>query len=76
VLIFNEAPDPQPFPVLELLGTSLEGDLVIGRRFQPIEYLQGELKGAKEISPMTPVRIELAFENPGSEAVNYAVNFR
>ena len=75
VLIVNEARFPQPFPVLELRATSLEGDMVAGRRFQPSEYLQGELEGAKEAQSMTLVRIELAFEKPGNAEVNYIVTF-
>lgn len=75
MLIVNEARFPQPFPVLELRATSLEGDMVAGRRFHPSEYLQGELEGAKEAQSMTPVRIELTFEKIGNAAVNYTVTF-
>lgn len=75
-IIVNEAPFAQPFPVLELRFTSLEGDLVASGRFQPRQYLAGELEGAEKIQRLTPVHIELEFEDPGSEAVNYFMEFR
>ncbi len=75
-IIVNEAPFAQPFPVLELRFTSLEGNLVASGRFQPHQYLAGELEGAEKIQRLTPVHIELEFEDPGSEAVNYFMEFR
>ncbi|MCZ6854481.1 MAG: DUF3426 domain-containing protein [Gammaproteobacteria bacterium] len=75
-IIVNEAPFAQPFPVLVLRFTSLEGNLVAGGNFQPDQYLAGELEGAEQIQRMTPVHIELEFEDPGSEAVNYFLDFR
>ena len=75
-IIVNEALFAQPFPVLELRFTSLEGNLVAGGRFQPTQYLAGELEGAEMIQPLTPVHVELEFEDPGSEAVNYFMEFR
>ncbi len=75
-IIVNEAPFAQPFPVLELRFTSLEGNLVASGRFQPRQYLAGELEGAEKIQRLTPVHIELEFEDPGSEAVNYFMEFR
>jgi hypothetical protein len=75
-IIVNEAPFAQPFPELELRFTSLEGNLVASGRFQPHQYLAGELEGAEKIQSLTPVHIELEFEDPGSEAVNYLMEFR
>ncbi len=75
-IIVNEAPFAQPFPVLVLRFTSLDGNLVAGGNFQPGQYLAGELEGAEQIQPMTPVHIELEFEDPGPEAVNYFLDFR
>lgn len=75
-IIVNEAPFEQPFPVLELRFTSLAGNLVASGRFEPARYLAGELQGAKVFERFTPVRIELEFEDPGSDAVNYFMDFR
>jgi predicted Zn finger-like uncharacterized protein len=75
-IIVNQAPFVQPFPVLELRFTSLGGNLVAGRRFQPAEYLAGELAGASVMAIQTPIHVELAIEDPGDEAVNYFLTFR
>jgi predicted Zn finger-like uncharacterized protein len=75
-IIVNRADFVQPFPVLELRFTSLQGNLVAGRRFQPAEYLAGELKGVTLIEPQVPIHVELAIEDPGESAVNYFLTFR
>ena len=75
-VIVNDWDYPQSFPELELTFKSLNGELVAGRRFQPSEYLSGELSGKTEMPPRTPVRIELEIEDPGPEAVNYFLSFR
>ncbi len=75
-IIVNEANFAQPFPALELHFSNVQGELVAGRRFQPEEYLAGELEGATMIAPRTPVRLELAIDDPGGEAVNYTLKFR
>jgi hypothetical protein len=75
-VIVNQADFAQPYPVLELRFTSIDGSLVAGRRFQPAEYLSGELLGSTQMATLTPIRIELQIEDPGGEAVNYFLNFR
>jgi hypothetical protein len=75
-LIVNEAQFAQPFPVIELRFSSIDGRLVAGRRFKPSEYLAGELRGAEMIEPRTPVHIALEIDDPGAEAVNYVMVFR
>lgn len=75
-IIINQAVFVQPFPVLELRFTSLNGNLVAGRRFQPEEYLAGELAGSLLMQPRTPIHVELAIEDPGDDAVNYFLTFR
>jgi len=75
-VIVNQADFAQPYPVLELRFTSIDGNLVAGRRFQPAEYLSGELLGRTQMATLTPIRIELQIEDPGGEAVNYFLNFR
>ncbi len=75
-LLINEAPFPQPFPLVELRFSSMTGALVAGRRFQPSEYLAGELSGATMMKPNTPVHIAFEIEDPGTDAVNYVMVFR
>jgi hypothetical protein len=62
--------------VLELRFTDINGGLVAGRRFQPSEYLAGELAGATFMQPRTPIHVGLAIEDPGESAVNYFLSFR
>ena len=75
-LIVNQARFAQPFPVIELRFSSMEGRPIAARRFKPEEYLAGELKGATMFAPMTPVHIALAVEDPGTDAVSYYIQFR
>ena len=75
-LIVNQARFEQPFPVIELRFSSMEGRPIAARRFKPEEYLAGELKGATMFAPMTPVHIALSVEDPGTDAVSYYIQFR
>jgi predicted Zn finger-like uncharacterized protein len=75
-VMINLADFPQPFPVVELTFTTINGTLVAGRRFQPDEYLSGDLKGRREMLTDTPIRISLEIRDPGDHAVNYFVKFR
>ncbi len=74
-LIVNEGPDPQPFPILELVMTTPDARPLAARRFRPDEYLSGELAGARVMPPRTPVRISLALVRPGDFG-SYRVAFR
>ncbi|MCZ6659387.1 MAG: zinc-ribbon domain-containing protein [Gammaproteobacteria bacterium] len=75
-LVINNASFPQPFPVVELTFTTVDGNLVAGRRFRPDEYLGGDLEGATMLPSKTPVHITLEIEDPGPDAVNYFMKFR
>lgn len=75
-VIVNEAPFAQPFPELELRFTTVHGNLVAGHRLTPEQYLAGDAAGMTLIPPRTPVRIELAVDDPGGDAVNYFLRFR
>ncbi len=75
-IIVNQAPFAQPFPVLELSFTALNGSPVAEERFEPGNYLAGEMAGATDMPPLTPVHIELTVAHPGDTAVNYSLSFR
>ena len=75
VIVFNEAEYPQPFPLLELGFTNLNGQAVASRRFQPAEYLRGDLTDMTQMPPGVPVRLSLEIVDPGSEAQNYTLRF-
>lgn len=70
-LLFNEGRWPQPFPVLELTFSDLDGQPVASRRFQPVEYLPDELGGLNQLPVQTPVHVALEIVDPGSRAVSY-----
>ncbi|MEM1434490.1 MAG: DUF3426 domain-containing protein [Pseudomonadota bacterium] len=76
LLIANRAPFAQAFPLLEIVFTDLNNDVVAGRRFKPSEYLAGELMGQTEIPAQTPVRVQLEIEDLGEDAINYNITFR
>jgi predicted Zn finger-like uncharacterized protein len=75
-IIVNQAAFAQPFPVLELSFTALNGSPVKEERFEPGTYLAGEMAGATDMPPRTPVHIELTVAHPGDMAVNYSLSFR
>lgn len=73
LLLFNKADYEQPFPLLELGFTALDGTTVASRRFTPGEYLKGDLAGADGMPIDTPVHISLEIVNPGDQAKNYTL---
>ncbi len=76
VLMVNNADFPQPYPLIELIATNLQGQLVAGRRFKPSEYLQGDARGAQLMPRRTPVHVSLEIQDPAEEALNFEVWFR
>lgn len=70
-IITNLAPFAQPYPELVLQFTDIEGKPVAGRRFQPADYLGGELTGSHLMPVGQPVHIGLEVRDPGPRAVNY-----
>lgn len=73
LLLFNKADYEQPFPLLELGFTALDGTTVASRRFTPDEYLKGDLAGADGMPIDTPIHISLEILNPGEQAKNYTL---
>ena len=72
-LLVNNAPYQQPFPDLNLVFTGLENQIIASRRFQPKEYLAGELAGAEVMPLKVPIHIAFEIVNPGAEAVSYRI---
>lgn len=75
-VVVNQAPFPQPFPVIELRFSSRDGRLIAARQYRPEEYLAGELAGASMMAALTPIHIAFNISDPGPEAVNYVLVFR
>ena len=73
VILQNNAPFEQTFPVLELTFTNLRSEPVATRRLEPSDYLGGELAGRDKMPVRQPIHIALEIADPGSEAVSYHI---
>lgn len=74
-IIYNRASFSQPFPLLEMTFSDLNGTLLASRLFKPQEYLGGELAGQTHMPPQTPIHIALEILEPSGGAVNYNLDF-
>lgn len=72
-ILFNVTGQELPFPPLELFFSDLAKTPVASRRFDPAEYLSGELSGQTQIPPGRPVHIAFEIVNPGEKAVNWSL---
>ncbi|MCC5888335.1 MAG: zinc-ribbon and DUF3426 domain-containing protein [Gammaproteobacteria bacterium] len=74
-MIENQAEFAQPYPAIELQFADIRGQPLAARRFRPDEYLRGEVPVGSLMPVGQSVRIALAMESPGDEAVNYQIRF-
>ena len=72
----NKAPFPQPYPLIELKLSSINGKLIGKRTFPPHEYLAGKPDLEAGLPPDTQVYLTLELADPGKRAVNYEFDFR
>jgi predicted Zn finger-like uncharacterized protein len=75
MIISNSAEHSQPLPLLNMTFFSLNGEPLAQRLFQPREYLGQQLQLLPKMPTKTPIHLSFAILDPGSEAVNYSVNF-
>ncbi len=73
-IMLNNAAFAQPFPPLQLSFSNLQGKTIAQRRFDASDYLGGELAGQRDIPSGQPIHLSLEIIDPGSEAVNYAID--
>lgn len=71
-ILLNTASFQQPFPALTLTFSNRHGETVASRRFQPTEYLAGELAGRRLMPSNQPIHLTLEIVDPGPEAVSYS----
>jgi len=69
--LVNKSPQPQPYPLLTLSFSDMNGAPVAQRRFLPREYLPAGTDIKAGMPPDTPVPVELALVDPGKRAVNF-----
>ncbi|HET8903651.1 MAG TPA: DUF3426 domain-containing protein [Saccharospirillum sp.] len=70
-VLTNRAAFRQPFPLLILQYTDVNGDLVADQAFTPEQYLRGELTGTRLMPVNTRIYVSLPIRDPGTRAVNY-----
>lgn len=69
--IINNARFTQPYPLLTLVFSDINGVLLAQRRFMPREYLSRDIDISAGMTPDLPIQIELELVDPGKAAVNY-----
>jgi len=75
-ILINQAPFEQPFSDIILEFSDINGKLIADGQFSPDQYLRGELTGALMMPIKTPIHISFAIQNPGAQAVNYALRYK
>lgn len=69
--LINHASFVQPYPLVTVVFSDINGKPMALRRFTPREYLSNNADLAAGMPPDMPVRIELELVDPGKAAVNY-----
>lgn len=75
MIINNTAQQSQPLPLLNMTFFNLNGEPLAQRLFKPREYLGQHLQQLPLMPSKTPIHLSFAILDPGSDAVNYSVNF-
>lgn len=73
--IENTAPFSQPFPVIQISFSNLQGQVVATGRFKPTQYLPPHTASKNRMPSNKPISISVSFKDPGSEAVSYEFSF-
>lgn len=74
-IIYNNADFPQPYPIIELRFSNLNGQVVASRRFLPEQYLNDEVLGKNQMPSSMPVYISLQIIDPGEQATGYSLHY-
>ncbi|MCF6364040.1 MAG: zinc-ribbon domain-containing protein [Gammaproteobacteria bacterium] len=69
--LVNKTTEPQPYPLLTLRFSDMNGASIAQRRFLPREYLSAGTDIQAGMAPDTPVVVELALVDPGKQAINF-----
>ncbi len=69
--LINTATFVQPFPLLTMVFSDINGTTIAQRRFTPREYLDDIADLNAGMTPNMPIRIDLELIDPGKTAVNY-----
>lgn len=74
-VLYNEANFAQPWPTLELRLEDRFGDIVAARRLEPEEYLRNPPAPGEPMPAGARRAIEIAFVDPGEDAVGFSIDF-
>lgn len=74
-IVRNQANFDQPFPMLELSFSDINGTVKARRAFYPDEYRLGELAKYDQMPSKTPIHLSLEIVDPGPDAINYEIKF-
>ncbi len=73
--LVNTAPHAQPFPLVQLSLSDLQGQIVALRRFRPPEYLSDDSMAEAPMEPGVPTTLTLEIRDPGSHALAFEFDF-
>ena len=71
----NRAAVAQPYPVLQVALTDLQGRVVAARRFLPRDYLAQSEEARTQLAPDEPISVNLEVVDPGVNALAYEFDF-
>ncbi|MBD3620343.1 MAG: zinc-ribbon domain-containing protein [Chromatiales bacterium] len=73
--VVNRAPHPQPYPLLGMRFSDLQGQSVAARRFLPEEYLASPPPPGSLMEPGVPAIVNLEIVDPGERALSFEFDF-
>jgi predicted Zn finger-like uncharacterized protein len=71
----NVAPFPQPYPIMQVSLTDLQGKTVAARRFLPNEYLENVRESPHLMKPGMPVDVSVEVLDPQNGAMAFEFSF-
>lgn len=71
----NTAPYKQPYPQMQFTLYNVNGQTIATRRFEPREYLAGDVDVARGMPPRTPVQVALDLLAPEQAPVSFEFRF-
>lgn len=73
--MINNAPFAQPYPILQISFSNLEGKTVALGRFAPAQYLPKGMPADKLMPAGKPIHISFSVNDPGQQALAYEFTF-
>lgn len=73
-LVANNAPVPQPFPLLRLLLEDRWGHRVGARNFEPADYLPDKTLSSRSMASGETVEARIVIVDPGADAWGFAID--